>query len=163
MSGNKTTFNIRSVASKSFNFILDSFDYAVTFLFRIKQKFQIQFVSSALLKFTSTIAIKKVKLSFIPRTIGKILLSLKLKTVKLTVIARESGKLITALGIKKIKLTIFSRAISKIASLPFTIKKIKIGFIAIYGTVYTLAIYDPQTLGTLDPQTLGDLDFTIIP
>jgi len=80
----------------------------------------------------------------------------------LNFVIREIGKIIYPITIKRIQLSFISKATQKLVS-AFSIKKIKLSFVGLYGTFYTLGIYDPQTLGTLDPQTLGDLDFTVIP
>jgi len=71
MTGNKKSFSIISVSSKTFSLILDTFDYAVTLLFNIKQKIQISFVSSAISKAISSFTIKKIKITFITSLIGK--------------------------------------------------------------------------------------------
>jgi hypothetical protein len=163
MVGNKTSFITKLVSSKSFTFILDSFDYAVTFLLRIKQRIPITFVFHAKLGSISNITLNKIKMVVLnSKLIGKILSSFTIKKIKLTIIFREIGKILFPITLKKIKLTAISRAIQKAVS-PFTIKKVKIGFAGIYGTFYYLSTYDPQTLATMDSQTLSQLDFTIIP
>jgi hypothetical protein len=162
MAGNKKSFITNVVESKALSFILDSFDYAVTFLFRIKQHANMSFISSASLKSVSNVILKKIKITTIVRFIGKQIQSIKIKKIKMGFIFSEIGKLIYSLKIKKINLSFISSATQKTAS-SVTLKKIKIAFVGLYGTFYTLGVYDPQTLGTLDSQTLGALDFTVIP
>ena len=163
MAGNKKSFITKLVSSKSFTFILDSFDYAVTFLFRITQRIPITFVSHAKIGSVINMALKKVKMVVSnSRLIGKIVSNITLKKVKLTMTIREIGKMLFPIALVKIKIGFISKGIQKLVS-SFTIKKVKISFIGLYGTFYTLGLYDPQTLGTLDTQTLSQLDFTIIP
>ncbi len=163
MAGNKKSFITKLVSSKSFTFILDNFDYAVTFLFRIKQRIPITFISHANLGSVSNIVLKKVKMVVSnSKLIGKVVSNITLKKVKLGLVAREIGKILFPITLKKIKLNAISRVIQKVVS-SFGIKKIKIGFVGIYGTFYYLSTYDPQTLATMDSQTLSQLDFTIIP
>lgn len=162
MAGNKSSFVTKVVSSKSFRFILDSFDYAVTFLFNIKQKAKLAFISSALIKTSSTITLKKIKMVVAnSRALLKPIQSISLKKIKLGFTVREIGKVVLPINIKKIKLGFTGKANQK-ASSSIVIKKIKIGFVGSYGTFYTLGAYDPQTLGTLDTKTLGEMDFTAI-
>jgi len=87
---------------------------------------------------------------------------MNIKKIKLSFVVSEVGKFTLPLTIKKINFGFTSKATQKIST-TIVIKKIKIGFTGLYGTFYTLGIYDPQTLGTLDTKTLGEMDFTIIP
>lgn len=161
MTGNKTSFSIISVSSKLFSFILE-FDYALTFLFRIKQLTPILFISSEISKLLSSFTIKKIKISFISKLITNQIQAIAIKKIKLTFIIREIGKMLYPITIKRIQLGFIFTAIQKLVS-SFTIKKIKLTFVALYGTFYALLLYDPQTLGALDSKTLGEMDFTIIP
>lgn len=163
MTGNKKSFTMNMVASKSFSFIMNAFDYAVTFLFRIKQKVQISIISSAILKSISNITLKKIKMTISSvKFIGKQIQPITIKKIKLGIVIRETGKIVQPLNIKYIKMNILSSARQKLIS-AFTLKKIKLGFVGTYGTFYTLGQYDPQTLGTMDTQTLGQLDFVASP
>ena len=163
MAGNKQSFNLTVVASKSFSFILDSFDAAVTFLFRIKQKIPIQFISSASMKAVSNIVLKKIKMTVSNiHFIGKQVQTLNIKTIRLSVIIREIGKIATNINLKTIGISAIAGLRQKLVT-GIILKKIKINFVGTYGTFYTLGVYDPQTLGTLDTKTLGEMDFTAIP
>lgn len=163
MTGNKKSFNITSVSLKAFSIILDNFDAAVTFFFRIKEKIHITIVSSALSKTTSNILIKRIKtIVSSVKIIGRQVQSIAIKPVKISTIIKEIGKVSLTTNLKKVGFVIVSRARGKILS-NITIKKIKFNFIGLYGTFYTLGLYDPQTLGTLDSKTLGEMDFTVIP
>jgi hypothetical protein len=162
MTGNKKSFTMNSVTVKAFSFILNSFDSAVTFLFRIKQKIPITFISSAKVGAVTNITLKKIKITITNiKLIFKLIQPLNIKKIKITIIPKEIGKIVQALSIKKVVITLISKATQKLIS-GVILKKIKLGFVGTYGTFYTLGTYDPQTLGTLDTQTLGALDFTLI-
>lgn len=158
MSGKKT-FSVNVVALKAFSFMMDSFDYAVTFLFNIKQKVKISFVSSASIKAVSNIILKKIKLNIsMPRLIGRQVQGITVKKIKLSVTIKEIGKLIFPITLKKIKIGFTARDRQRTTS-AIGLKKIKFGFTGSYGTQPQLGTFDPQTLGTLDTNTLGDMDF----
>jgi hypothetical protein len=163
MAGNKKLFNVSVASVKSMSFIMDFFDSAFSLIFRIKQKIQIQFISKASLKALSNILIKKVKITISGvKFIGKQIQTINIKNVKLGVILKEVGKIVQIINLGTIHNTYLSSARSKLVT-NIIVKKIKIGLVGLYGTFYSLGVYDPQTLGTLDTQTLGTMDFTIIP
>jgi len=158
MAGNKKSFSMNNVVSKSFSFILDSFDFAVTFLFRIKQKFQISFISKANLGAISNITLKKIKMTISSvNFLAHQIQSITLKKIKLGIIIREIGKIQPSITIKKIKQDFVGRARQAVSS-SMTIKKIKLTIFAILGTFYTLGTFDAETLGSLDSKILGEMD-----
>lgn len=158
MAGNKKSFNLTSVSSKTFNLILSSFDYAVTFLFRIRNKIQITFISSLINKVTQTINLKKIKILISQvKLIVKPTQTINLKKIKFTAISKLIGKIISIIRIKNV-ITFISAARQKIISY-IILKKIKFTFTAILATFFTLAYHDPSTLATMDVQTLADLDY----
>ena len=158
MAGNKKSFNLTSVSSKTFNLILSSFDYAVTFLFRINNKIKITFVANLINKFTQTINLKKIKILISQvKLIVKPTKTVNLKTIKLVAISKLIGKIVSVIKIKNV-ITFISTARQKIVS-SIILKKIKFTFTAILATFFTLAYHDPSTLAVMDIQTLADLDY----
>ena len=158
MAGNKKSFNLTSVSSKTFNLILSSFDYAVTFLFRINNKIKITFVANLINKFTQTINLKKIKILISQvKLIVKPTQTVNLKTIKLVAISKLIGKIVSVIKIKNV-ITFISTARQKIVS-SIILKKIKFTFTAILATFFTLAYHDPSTLAVMDIQTLADLDY----
>lgn len=158
MAGNKKSFNLKSVSSKTFNLILSSFDYAVTFLFRINNKIKIIFVASLINKITQTINLKKIRILISQvKLIVKPTQNINLKKIKFTVLSKLIGKVVSVIKIKNI-ITFISSARQKIIS-SIILKKIKFTFMPILATFFTLAYHDPSTLATMDIQTLGDLDY----
>ena len=158
MAGNKKSFNLTSVSSKTYNLILSSFDYAVTFLFRINNKIKITFVANLINKFTQTINLKKIKILISQvKLIVKPTQTVNLKTIKLVAISKLIGKIVSVIKIKNV-ITFISTARQKIVS-SIILKKIKFTFTAILATFFTLAYHDPSTLAVMDIQTLADLDY----
>lgn len=158
MAGNKKSFNLTSVSSKTFNLILSSFDYAVTFLFRIRNKIQITFIASLINKVTQTINLKKIKILISQvKLIVKPTQTINLKKIKFTAISKLIGKVVSVIKIKNV-ITFISTARQKIIS-SIILKKIKFTFTAILATFFTLAYHDPSTLAAMDVQTLADLDY----
>ncbi len=158
MAGNKKSFNLTSVSSKTFNLILSSFDYAVTFLFRINNKIKITFVASLINKFTQTINLKKIRILISQvKLIVKPTQTVNLKTIRLVAISKLIGKIVSVIRIKNV-ITFISTARQKIVS-SIILKKIKFTFTAILATFFTLAYHDPSALSAMDIQTLADLDY----
>ena len=158
MAGNKKSFNLTSVSSKTFSLILSSFDYAVTFLFRIRNKIQITFIASLINKLTQTINLKKIRIIISQvKLIVKPIQIFNLKKIKLVAVSKLIGKIISTINIKN-TIVFISKAGQKIISL-IILKKIKFTFTAILATFFTLAYHDPSTLATMDVQTLADLDY----
>lgn len=158
MTGNKKSFNIVSVSSKAFSFILDSFDYAVTFLFRINNKIRISFIGSAIVKFTQIINLKRIRIIISQvKLIVKPTQIFNLKKIKILISSKLIGKISSILHIKNTILFI-SKARQRIIS-SIILKKISFVFTAILATFFTLGEYDPDTLATMDIKTLGDLDY----
>ncbi len=158
MAGNKKSFSITSVSSKTFSLILSSFDYAVTFLFRINNKIKITFVASLINKITQTINLKKIRILISQvKLIVKPTQVVNLKKIRLSIILRLVGKIISTIRIKNV-ITFISSARQKVIS-SIVLKKIKFTFTAILATFFTLAYHDPSTLAAMDVQTLADLDY----
>lgn len=158
MAGNKKSFNLTSVSAKTFNLILSSFDYAVTFLFRINNKIKITFVASLINKFTQIINLKKIRILISQvKLIVKPTQTVNLKKIKIIALSKLIGKLVSVIKIKNV-ITFISTARQKIIS-SIILKKIKFTFTAILATFFTLAYHDPSTLAAMDIQTLGDLDY----
>ena len=158
MAGNKKSFSITSVSSKTFSLILSSFDYAVTFLFRINNKIKITFVASLINKITQTINLKKIRILISQvKLIVKPTQVVNLKKIRLSIILRLVGKIISTIRIKNV-ITFISSARQKVIS-SIVLKKIKFTFTAILATFFTLAYHDPSTLAAMDIQTLADLDY----
>lgn len=158
MAGNKKSFNLTSVSSKTFALILSSFDYAVTFLFRINNKIRMTFVASLINKFTQTMNLKKIRILISQvKLIVKPTQTVNLKKIKITALSKLIGKLVSVIKIKNV-ITFVSTARQKIIS-SIILKKIKLTFTAILATFFTLAQHDPSTLATMDIQTLADLDY----
>ena len=125
MTGNKKSFNLTSVSSKTFSLILSSFDYAVTFLFRINNKIKITFVASLINKFTQTINLKKIRILISQvKLIVKPTQSVNLKTVRLVAVSKLIGKIVSVVRIKNV-ITFVSAARQKIIS-SIILKKIKL-------------------------------------
>lgn len=158
MSGNKKSFNLTSVSSKTFNLILSSFDYAITFLFRINNKIKIIFIVSLINKITQTINLKKIRILISQvKLIVKPTQTINLKKVRLVVISKLIGKIVSVIKIKNV-ITFVSLARQKIVS-TIIFKKIKFTFVAILATFFTLGNFDPDTLLIMDAKTLGELDY----
>jgi len=158
MAGNKKSFNLTSVSSKTFSLILSSFDYAVTFLFRINNKIKITFVASLINKFTQTINLKKIKILISQvKLIVKPTQTVNLKKIKLLALSKLIGKIVSVININNVIIFISSARQKIISSI--ILKKIKFTFTAILATFFTLAYHDPSTLATMDIQTLADLDY----
>jgi hypothetical protein len=152
-------FKLTSVNSKSFNLIVEAFDFAITLLFRIINHINITFVSSAIVSSFSTITLKKIKLVSATKLIGKIVSTINLKRIRLNIVAREIGKIIAIINIRN-RIGFVSKAVQKSIS-TIILKKIKFTFTAILATFFTLGTYDPSTLATMDTETLGDLDYIV--
>jgi hypothetical protein len=160
MSGKTKTFKLVSKTSKAFSIFLESFDYAITFIFRIRNKIVLGFVSSAKASSFSNIILKKVKLSISQvKLTGKIFSTFYIKRIKLNIIFREIGKILFSIR-NKITIGFVSKAIQKVNS-PVTLKKVKLNFTAILATFFTLGYYDPSTLLTLDSKTLAQMDYVV--
>jgi len=158
MTGNKKSFNLTAISSKAYSLILSSFDFAVTFIFRINNKIKITFVSSIINKFTQTINLKKIKIIISQiKLIVSPTQSINLKKIKLVSVLRLIGKIFSTIKIKNV-ISFISSARQKIVS-SIIIKKIKFTFTAILATFFTLAYHDPSALSIMDVQTLADLDY----
>lgn len=157
MAGNKKSFDLRVVYSKTFPLILSTFDYAVTFLFRIRNKISITFVSQLINKFVQTINLKRIRIIASGKLIGKQTQTINLKRIKMIISTKLIGRIVSIIRLKKI-ITFVSTARQKIVS-SIIIKKIKFGFTAILATFFTLANHDPSALSVMDVQTLADLDY----
>lgn len=158
MAGNKKSFDLRVVYSKTFPLILSTFDYAVTFLFRIRNKISITFVSQLISNFITIINLKRIRILASGKLIGKQTQTINLKRVRLVISTKAIGKILSTIRIKKL-MTFVSTARQKVLS-SIVIKKIKFGFTAILATFFTLADHDPSALSVMDVQTLADLDYT---
>lgn len=158
MTGNKKSFNLTSVSSNTFKLILTSFDYAITFLFRIRNKIQITFIASIINKMTQTINLKKIRIII---SQVKLIVSptqiFNLKKIKILAVSKLIGKLVSTIRIKN-TIVFVSKATQKTIS-SIILKKVKFGFTAILATFFTLAYHDPSTLATMDVQTLAELDY----
>ncbi len=158
MAGNKKSFNLTAISSKTYNVILSSFDYAVTFLFRIRNKIRINFVSSAVVKFVSTFNLKKIKILISQvKLIVKPTQVINLKKIYINISSSLIGQIFSNITITN-SIIFISTARQKIIS-SIILKKIKFSFTAILATFFTLAYHDPSTLATMDVQTLADLDY----
>jgi len=158
MAGNKKSFNLTAVSSKTFNLIISSFDYAVTFLFRINNKIGISFLGSAIVKFTQTVNLKKIRILISQvKLIVKPTQLFNLKKISIVTVSRLIGKIASTIKIKNL-ITFVSLARQKIVS-TIIFKKIKFTFVAILATFFTLGDFDPDTLLIMDAQTLGELDY----
>lgn len=158
MAGNKKSFNLTSVSSKTFALILSSFDYTITFLFRINNKIKITFVASLINKITQTINLKKIRILISQvKLIVKPTQTVNLKKIKFTALSKLIGKVVSVIRIKNV-ITFISTARQKIIS-SIILKKIKFTFTAILGKFFTLAYHGPSTLAAMDIQTLADLDY----
>ncbi len=158
MAGNKKSFNLTAISSKTYNIILSSFDYAVTFLFRIRNKIRINFVSSAVVKFVSTFNLKKIKILISQvKLIVKPTQVINLKKIYINISSSLIGQIFSNITITN-SIIFISTARQKIIS-SIILKKIKFSFTAILATFFTLAYHDPSTLATMDVQTLADLDY----
>lgn len=158
MAGNEKSFKIVSVSSKTYNLILSSFDFAVTFLFRIRNKIKITFLASLVSKVTQTFNLKKIKIVISQvKLIVSQTQTLNLKKIRLNISSKLIGKVVSIIKVKNVILFI-SKARQRIVS-SIILKKIKFGFTAILATFFTLAYHDPSTLSVMDVQTLGELDY----
>ncbi len=158
MAGNKKSFNLTSVSSKTYNLILSSFDYAVTFLFRINNKIKISFLGSTIVKFTQILNLKKIRILISQvKLIVKPTQIFNLKKISIQALSKLIGQLFTTININN-SIFFISKAIQKVIT-SVIIKKIRFTFTAILATFFTLGDYDPDTLLVMDTETLGDLDY----
>lgn len=162
MTGNKKSFILTNISSKSFNIILSSFDFVVTFLFRIKNKIKIVAISSAIQKISQTISVKKIKIVISQmKLIAKITQTFNIKKVKFSFISKA---ILSSFSIINIKNTIsFISKLTQKANTTVILKRIKITVVPLFAQFFTLGTYDVQTLGAMDIVTLGNLDYILIP
>lgn len=162
MTGNKKSFSLTNISSKSFNIILSSFDFAVTFLFRIKNKIKIVAISSAIQKISQTISVKKIKIIISQmKLITKITQTFNVKKVKFSFISKAILSSFSTINIKN-TISFISKLTQK-ANTTIILKRIKIIVVPLFAQFFTLGTYDVQTLGTMDIVTLGNLDYILIP
>lgn len=160
MIGNNKSFNLITRTRKTFSLILSSFDYAVTFFFRINGKIKLTFVSTAIMQFVSTINLKRIRMTISQmKLITKITQTINLKRIRLVIVIRERLNAVAVFN-QKTRLSFISKAIQKVVSI-IILKKIKLTFVPTLATFFSLGYYDPQTLLTMDTQTLGSLDYII--
>lgn len=158
MTGNKKSFSLITVSSKTFRMILNNFDFAVTFLFRINNKIKITFISSLINKFVQTVNLKKIKILISQvKLITRIAQNLNLKRIRISINPKLIGKIISLINIR-MPIAFISKARQKITS-SIIMKKVNFSFSAILATFFTLGYYDPSDLATMDIKTLSELDY----
>ena len=157
MDVNSKAFTLLKRTTKSFNIFISNFAFAITFLFRIKNKIKLTFVLSFILNAIQTINVKRISIVIavvkLRTTITQIM---TVKKIKISFLLRQTMKSIVLIK-KKISIGFTSKAIQKMSS-SLSVKKIKIISSILLGTFTPLGTHDPSTLGTLDSSTLGSMD-----
>jgi hypothetical protein len=160
MAGNQKSFNLISRTTKSFNIILSFFDYAVTFIFRIKPKINLTFVMKAQTKWTQTIAVKRIVM-----TISKMALTMsqiqdfRIKPIRISGVLKGIVKFVINPK-HKLDILFIMKAIQKVVT-DLNFKRLRLGFTALLAKFFPLSDYDPDTLASMDTETLVDLDYTV--
>ena len=160
MTGNRKSFIVSIKDRKSFNLVMSYFDYAITFLFNINLKINIDYVMSLFMKVTQTLIVKRVRILISKvKLITTITQTLNIKKLRLVLIFGKLLK-ITINPKQHIDIIAYSVLRQKIVSI-VNMKKLKLVTSVILATFYPLSTYDPQTLLTLDTETLGEMDYVI--
>jgi len=161
MTGNRKSFSLIIKERKSFNVILSYFDFAITFLFSIKQKISLSYVMSTLSKISQSFYIKKIRISILSfKLFIRIFQLINIKRIKLSIVLRQIMRFVIVPKLQ-IDLSAYSILRQKILS-SIILKRIKLNLTAVLATFYPLSTYDPQSLLTLDSKTLGEMDYTAI-
>ena len=154
---NKKVFRLTNRISKSFKLLVDNYTFAVTFLFRIREKIRLTFVATLAARVSATINSRRIRLTFLSKLITKITQTISSRKIKLTILPREIKKAVTTI-LFNTRLTISSKAIQKLV-VNMAQARLTLVTSPILAQFFTLGDYDPDTLGTLDTETLGDLDY----
>lgn len=159
MAGNSKSFNLTVIARKSFDLIIDNFDFAFTLLFRLREHIRVEFLSTAIANATQSLRVKRVKIVSLMKMIFKNYPVITVKKIKM-VLNMRLAILFDMLLNEHISLSMIS-TIGQRLVLPLSIKKVRISADPTLAEFYTLGQYDPDTLGTMDLLTLGELDYTL--
>lgn len=159
MAGNSKSFNLISITRKSFNLIINNFDFVFTLLFRLREHVRIEFLSKAIVNATQSLRVKKISIVSLMKMISKNYPVIRVKKIKM-LLSMRLAILFDFLMNENISLNIIT-TIGQRLVLPLTIKKIGISADPTLAEFYTLGQYDPDTLGTMDLLTLGELDYTL--
>lgn len=159
MDSNKKTFDLILKTREVFNLYVYNFQMALTFLFRIRQKLPITFISSLRTRAYALFVIKKVRFSFVPKFTETLLLTMRARKVRFAYKVSEFLQLFTTINSGlSILLTIRERQ-----KLVTTIYQgvLSLGLDPILAKFFLLLDYDLDILGDLDANTLGDMDYIL--
>lgn len=155
---NQKTFNVINKISSTFDLFIANFAYATTLLFRIRFKIKLIPISSAKIKFTLPLVIKKIKLTTITSLISSLVQTIKTGILRFTY-TLSAVISFTLIVTNKLSITAYLKGIQKVVT-GIIIKKIQIITDPIIATFFTLGYFDPEILGDLDALTLGEMDYT---
>lgn len=155
---NSKSFNLINRISKSFDLVVEGFQFATSIFMNIRFKIPITFISSAIAKIVTTINLRRVKITISQtKLIGKIVTGISLRKVRLNFSMKERGKIVTTIY-GRIRISFPTKAIQKIVA-GINLRKVVLTIVPTIATFFTLGYYDPSTLATMDTETLGDLDY----
>jgi hypothetical protein len=154
------SFSLVKISQKSFAFTLDFFDFITTSVFRIKQKINFLVNSSARIKHTTSIFIKKIKTTVLPQYFQRHVQTIGIKPIGITISFRGDILISSQLmNMHKLILGFVSKVLGKVTA--DVRLKMSVDIVPQLGTINILGTFDPETLATLDTKTLGEMDFTV--
>lgn len=161
MGANTKTYSVITRSSKTFNLLISGFRSATTFIFRIRDKVSIAFVSTLASKISTTMNLKRIRMivSQVKLT-TKMTQTINSKRISITYIFRQRMKSVAT--IYSYSPILFSSKVQqKILS---SIKQgiLSIGISPTLASFYTLGDHDAKTLGEMDLLTLGELDYETV-
>ncbi len=156
---NEKSFKLINKVSQSFNLIIANFDFVSTLLTIIRLRLRLTFVYTSVMKFVTTINLKRVRLIISQvKLIQSITQTINVKRIRLIMSSKAIMKAISTFSLR-LRIGFISSAIQKLT----TTMKTGILRITLDPTIaqfFTLGDFDPEILGDLDVLTLGDMDYT---
>jgi hypothetical protein len=157
---NKAVFTIATGFTKAYTLAIHAFTVAVTWLFHISEHINIAFDPQIGVKFTLSISSKTVRITISKTSlIGKLVVAVSLKKIRIAITSSATMKAVVAI-VNKIAISAYTKVRQKI-TVALSARRISLALSPTVAAFYTLATYDPSTLGDLDGSTLGTLDYTV--
>lgn len=156
---NKKYFRMKIQATKTFRMYIQDFAFAVTFLFRMREKIRLTFSPSFRVKPALTINSRRIRLILSSRLITRMTQTISSRRIRLNFSMKEIQKAVTTVSMNH-PMTFFMRSRQRIMT---TINngRLRVLISPTIAQFFNLGTYDPQTLGTLDTKTLGQMDYVI--
>ena len=156
---NRKSFRTKIRATKSFRMYIQDFAFAVTFLFRMREKIRLTFIPSFMVKPSLTINSRRIRLLLSSRLITRMTQTISSRRIRLNFSMKEIQKAATTISAKH-PMVFFIRSRQRIMT---TINngKLRVLVSPTIAQFFNLGTYDPQTLGTLDTKTLAQMDYVI--